>query len=240
MSETILSLTGITKRFGGVTALNNVNLEVKQGEVVGLMGPNGAGKTTLLNIIAGDFPPDSGKIIYKGEDITGHTAYKSPKIGIARTFQIPLPFVSLSVRDNLRAASTFGLKHGQHESSMDFDKVIELAGLQGMEDTITGNLPTLSLKRLELARALSCDPDLLLMDEVAAGLTDPEIPRILDTIKQINEMGKTIIIIEHVMKVLVGAVERICCLDKGENLCEGCTDDIMEDDRVVEAYFGCE
>lgn len=240
MSETILSLNGITKRFGGVTALDNVSLEVEKGEVVGLMGPNGAGKTTLLNIIAGAFPPDSGTVEFKGKNITGHKDYKSPKLGIARTFQIPLPFVSLTVRDNLRAASAFGLKHGQRQSSIDFDKIIELADLKGMEDTLTGNLPTLSLKKLELARALSCDPDLLLMDEVAAGLTDPEIPRILDTIKQISEMGKTIIIIEHVMKVLCGAVERIIVLDKGQNLCSGCTDEMMEDERVIEAYFGCE
>ena len=240
MSETILSLKGITKRFGGVTALNDVNFDVHEGEVVGLMGPNGAGKTTLLNIIAGDFPPDSGTVEYKGENITGHPAYKSPKLGVARTFQIPLPFVSLSVRDNLRAASVFGMKHGQEKSRVDFETIIDLADLKGKEDTITGNLPTLSLKKLELARALSCDPDLLLMDEVAAGLTDPEIPRILDTIKRINEFGKTIIIIEHVMKVMVGAVERIVVLDKGQNLCEGCTDDIMEDSRVIEAYFGSE
>jgi branched-chain amino acid transport system ATP-binding protein len=233
--EPLLTLTGITKHFGGVTALKDVSFKVEPGEIVGLMGPNGAGKTTLLNIIAGDFPPDSGSILFKGQDITRHPSYKSPKLGISRTYQIPQPFVTLSVWDNLRVASTFGKRA---TSKVDFKQILDLAGLGGKEETRAGALSILLLKKLELARALASDPDLLLMDEVAAGSTEPEIPQILETIKRIRQMGKTIILVEHVMKVMTNAVDRIVVLDKGMTLCEGKTNEIMNDCRVIEAYFG--
>ncbi len=237
MSIPLLSLDRITKRFGGVIALKDVSFEVKQGEIVGLMGPNGAGKTTLLNIVAGEFPPDSGRIKLKGHDITGHASYKSCKYGISRTYQIPQPFVTLSVMDNMRVSSIFGRKHGD-STEVDFDRILDLAGLLQKKNTLAGNLPILSLKKLELARALACNPDLVLLDEVAAGLTDIEIPRILDTIKEIRKMGKTIILVEHVIKVLVGAVDRIVVLDKGMTLCQGDADSVINDCKVIEAYFG--
>ena len=223
MQETILSINGITKHFGGVMALHDISFDVQKGEIVGLMGPNGAGKTTLLNIIAGDFPADSGTIKFKGHDITRHPSYKSPQFGISRTYQIPQPFVTLSVWDHLRVASVFGKKAGNASTGVDFDKILDLVGLLERKNTLADDLPILSLKKLELARALACDPDLLLMDEVAAGLTDIEIPKILNTIREIRAMGKTIILVEHVMKVMVNAVDRIVVLDKGMVLCSDCT-----------------
>jgi branched-chain amino acid transport system ATP-binding protein len=238
MNMPLLSLEGITKRFGGVTALKDVTFDVKQGEIVGLMGPNGAGKTTLLNIIAGEFPPDSGRIKFKGHDITGHASYKSCKYGISRTYQIPQPFVTLSVMDNMRVSAIFGKRHGESSSVIDFDKILDLADLLDKKNTLAGNLPILSLKKLEFARAMACNPELLLLDEVAAGLTDVEIPKILNTIKEIRKMGKTIILVEHVIKVLVGAVDRIVVLDKGMTLCQGDTDSVINDCKVIEAYFG--
>ncbi|OGO17862.1 MAG: hypothetical protein A2Z02_00795 [Chloroflexi bacterium RBG_16_48_7] len=238
MNVPLLSLSAITKRFGGVTALKDVTFDVQQGEIVGLMGPNGAGKTTLLNIIAGEFPPDSGRIKFKGRDITGHASYKSCKYGISRTYQIPQPFVSLSVMDNIRVSSTFGKKHGESSAGIDFDKILDMAGLLEKKDTLAGALPILSLKKLELARALACNPDLVLLDEVAAGLTDVEIPKILGTIKEIRSIGKTIVLVEHVIKVLVGAVDRIVVLDKGMTLCQGDADSVINDCKVIEAYFG--
>jgi len=237
MNITMLSLTGITKRFGGVTALKDVSFDIQQGEIVGLMGPNGAGKTTLLNIIAGEFPPDSGKIIFKGHDITGHPSHKSCHLGIARTYQIPQPFVSLSVIDNLRVSAVFGKKSGSADI-VDYDRILGMAGLLERKNTLAGNLPILLLKKLELARALACNPELVLLDEVAAGLTENEIPRILTTIKEIRDMGKTIIIVEHVMKVLMDAVDRIVVLDKGMTLCQGTADTVINDCKVIEAYFG--
>jgi branched-chain amino acid transport system ATP-binding protein len=238
MSTPLLSLSKITKRFGGVTALKDVSFDVQQGEIVGLMGPNGAGKTTLLNIIAGEFPPDAGRIKFKGHDITGHASYMSCKYGISRTYQIPQPFVTLTVLDNMRVSSTFGRRHGEASSLLDFDKILDMAGLSDRKNTLAGNLPILSLKKLELARALACNPDLVLLDEVAAGLTEVEIPKILETIKEIRAMGKTIILVEHVIKVLVGGVDRIIVLDKGMTLCEGSADSVINDCRVIEAYFG--
>jgi branched-chain amino acid transport system ATP-binding protein len=238
MPETILSLNRITKHFGGVMALKDVSFEVQQGEIVGLMGPNGAGKTTLLNIIAGEFPPDSGQIRFKGQDITHHPSYKSSRFGITRTYQIPQPFLTLSVWDHLRVAAIFGKKAGKTAKEINFNKILDMVELLDKRNTLAGDLPILSLKKLELARALAGDPELLLMDEVAAGLTDIEIPKILATIKEIRAMGKTIVLVEHVMKVMVNAVDRIVVLDKGMIICQGCTDNVMNDSKVIEAYFG--
>lgn len=218
-------------------ALNNVSFDVGYGEILGLMGPNGAGKTTLLNIIAGDFRPDSGKIEFKGRNITGHSSHQSCALGIARTYQIPQPFVSLTVGDNLRVSATFG-RRKQKNVAVDFDKILELADLRGKKDTPASELPIMALKKLELARALASEPDLILLDEVAAGLTEPEIPRILDTIREIRRSGKTVILVEHVMKVMTGAVDRIVVLDKGTPICRGTPDEVMNDCNVIEAYFG--
>jgi branched-chain amino acid transport system ATP-binding protein len=237
LPEPILSLKSVTKHFGGVTALENISFDVAENEVVGLMGPNGAGKTTLLNIIAGAFPPDSGMIHFKSMDITRHPAHKSCRLGIGRTYQIPQPFISLSVRDNLRVAAVFG-QHRWMKRIPDFDIILEMTGLYDRKDQLAGELPILSLKKLELARALACNPELVLLDEIAAGLTDSEIPKVLETISDIRAMGITIIIVEHIMKVMMKAVDRILVLDKGATLCSGTADEVVNDCRVVEAYFG--
>jgi len=238
MQETILSIQRINKHFGGVIALKDVSFDVLRNEIVGLMGPNGAGKTTLLNIIAGEYRPDSGAVKFKGHDITRHPSHKSCQFGISRTYQIPQPFVNLSVWDHLRVSSIFGKKAGTTSTKVDFEKILDMVGLLERKNTIAHDLPILSLKKLELARALACDPELLLMDEVAAGLTDIEIPKILETIKAIRAEGKTIILVEHVMKVMVNAVDRIVVLDKGAVICDGACDFVMNDEKVVGAYFG--
>jgi branched-chain amino acid transport system ATP-binding protein len=237
MSDPILALSGVTKRFGGVVALESVSFEVAENEIVGLMGPNGAGKTTLLNTIAGSFAPDAGSIHFKGRAITGLAPHEACGLGIGRTYQIPQPFVTLSVADNLRVATVFGRRHGAR-GVPDADTILEMAGLGERKDQLAGDLPILSLKKLELARALACGPQLLLLDEIAAGLTDPEIPRVLETIAGIRAMGITILIVEHVMKVMLNAVDRIVVLDKGTPLCAGPTQEVVNDPRVVAAYFG--
>jgi branched-chain amino acid transport system ATP-binding protein len=237
MSEPILALSGVTKRFGGVVALENVSFDVAENEIVGLMGPNGAGKTTLLNTIAGSFPPDGGSIHFKGRDITGLAPHGACRLGIGRTYQIPQPFVTLSVADNLRVAAVFGQRHGAR-GVPDADTILEMAGLGERKDQLAGDLPILSLKKLELARALICGPKLILLDEIAAGLTEPEIPRVLETIARIRAMGITILIVEHVMQVMLNAVDRIVVLDKGTPLCAGPTREVVNDPRVVAAYFG--
>ena len=238
MSDTILSVQGVTKRFGGLVAVNDVTFDVARGEVVGLMGPNGAGKTTLLNIIAGEYKPEAGKITYKNNDITGLPPHRISHLGIGRTYQIPQPFVTLTVEDNLLVSSVFGRQLKKRDAEVEDDTICAMIGLSERKDTIAGSLPILSLKKLELARALAQKPELLLLDEVAAGATEVEIPKIIAAIQEIGKMGITIIIIEHVMKVLVGVVDRIVVIDKGAKIADDKPNAVMCDAKVMEAYFG--
>jgi branched-chain amino acid transport system ATP-binding protein len=238
MDEPILSVNGVTKRFGGLVALNKISFDVKKGEVVGLMGPNGAGKTTLLNVIAGEYAPEEGTVIFKGHNITNMPAHRICHLGIARTYQIPQPFVTLTVRENLLASAVFGRQLKINNADTEDDNIFRLLDLTEKKDAVAGSLPILSLKRLELARALARRPDLLLLDEVAAGTTETEIPKILAVINEIRNMGITIIIIEHVMKVLMGVVDRIIVIDKGTKIAEDRPAAIMCDNKVIEAYFG--
>jgi len=238
MDEPILSVSGITKRFGGLVALKDVSFDVRRGEVVGLMGPNGAGKTTLLNVIAGEYTPNSGRIRFKGQEITHCPPHQICRLGIARTYQIPQPFVTLSVRENLMVSAIFGRTPQRMTAGLEEDKIFELVNLSEKRDTLAGNLPILSLKKLELSRALACHPELILLDEVAAGSTEVEIPQILATLQEIRRMGITMIIVEHVMRVLVRAVDRIVVIDKGMKIAEGEPQTVMNDSRVIDAYFG--
>ena len=238
MEKPLLSINGITKRFGGLVALEDVSFDVHAGEVVGLMGPNGAGKTTLLNIIAGEYAPDAGKIKFKGNDITNCPPHKVCHIGIARTYQIPLPFVTLSARENLLVAALYGRELKKSDAERENDKIFDLVNLSEKKNDLAGDLPILSLKKLEIARALARNPELILLDEVAAGSTEVEIPEILATIKEIRTMGITVVLVEHVMKVMVNAVDRIIVIDKGMKIAEGEPKEVMENSRVIEAYFG--
>lgn len=236
MLETaVLSVDRVNKRFGGIVAVKDMTFEVQAGEVLGLMGPNGAGKTTLLNLIAGVYRPDSGRVLFQGKDITRCAPHKTCHLGIARTYQIPQPFTRLSVRDNLLVTATYGSKKGD---TSELDEILDLVDLSKQKGMIAGDLATISLKKLELARALASNPTLILLDEVAAGSTDAEIPRILDITKQVRKMGKTIILVEHVMKVMVEAVDRIVVMDKGEKIAEGTPGEVMKDEKVLAAYFG--
>jgi branched-chain amino acid transport system ATP-binding protein len=238
MGEPILSVKGISKRFGGLVALKDVGFDVYPGEVIGLMGPNGAGKTTLLNIIAGEYPPDAGTIKFKGREIAGYPPHQVCHLGIARTYQIPQPFITLSVRENLLVPAVFGRQVKRTTGELEDDRLFDLVNLSEKKDTLAGDLPILSLKKLELARALAQNPELILLDEVAAGSTEIEIPKILATLKEIKKMGITVVIVEHVMKVMVNAVDRIVVIDKGMKIAEGEPMQVMNDSRVIEAYFG--
>jgi branched-chain amino acid transport system ATP-binding protein len=236
--NTILSVNGVTKHFGGLVALRDVSFDVGKGEVVGLMGPNGAGKTTLLNVIAGEYAPDAGGITFKGCDITGCPPHRACHLGMARTYQIPQPFVTLTVRENLMVSAVFGRQLKRSTTEIDYDKIFDLVNFSEKMDTPAGDLPILSLKKLELARALARDPELILLDEVAAGITEVEIPQVLATLREIRNMGITIVIIEHVMKVLVNVVDKIVVIDKGMKIAEGPPAAVMNDCKVMEAYFG--
>ncbi|MBM4276534.1 MAG: ABC transporter ATP-binding protein [Deltaproteobacteria bacterium] len=238
MGDPILSIKGVTKSFGGLVALRDISFDVGEGEVVGLMGPNGAGKTTLLNVVAGEYAPNTGMIKFKGQDITKLPPYRVCHLGVGRTYQIPQPFVTLTVRDNLLVSSVYGRGIRKSTAETENDEILALVGLTEKKDTPAGSLPIQLLKKLELARALARKPKLLLLDEVAAGATEAEIPKIVETIRHIRNMGMTIVIIEHVMKVLVNVADRIVVIDKGRKICEESPNAAMCDPKVIEAYFG--
>ena len=234
----ILSVANVSMHFGGLAAVSDLNFEVQAGEVLGLMGPNGAGKSTLLNIISGVYKPASGTIKFKEKDITGLPPHKICHLGIARTYQIPQPFTHLTALQNVVVAAEYGRGLRKAAAESEALKILDMVYILEKKDVLTRDLAAITLKRLELARALASNPTLLLLDEVAAGLTEVEIPRVLDLLREIHEMGITIILVEHVMKIMVEAVDRIIVMDKGMKLTEGRPKEVMEDRRVVEAYLG--
>ena len=238
MEVPLISLSRVTKHFGGLTAVRDVSFDVQAGEIVGLMGPNGAGKTTLLNVISGEYKADSGTIKFRGHNIVGLAGHKVNHLGIVRTFQIPLPFTHLTARQNLLVAARFGAGLDSTAAEDEADRLLEITKLTPKKDMLTRDLLTATLKRLEVARALASRPDLLLLDEVAAGLTETELPTMLGIIRKMHDMGITIILIEHVMKVMMEAVDRVIVMDGGSKIAEGTIKEIMENQQVIKAYFG--
>ncbi|MGA7677969.1 MAG: ABC transporter ATP-binding protein [Dehalococcoidia bacterium] len=234
----ILSVTGVSKYFGGLAAVSNLSFDVQPGEILGLMGPNGAGKTTVLNIISGEYKPDSGAIKFKGGKITGLSSDKLRRLGIARTYQIPQPFTNLTTLQNVVVAARFagGLDKAAAESEA--AKILDLVGLSDKKGILAKDLLVVTLKRLELARVLAAKPVLLLLDEVAAGLTDTEIPQLLDILQKVHNMGITCVLIEHVMRVMMAAVNKIMVMDEGIKIAEGTPKEMMENQKVIQAYFG--
>jgi branched-chain amino acid transport system ATP-binding protein len=221
-----------------VVAIEDLSFDVQTGEALGFMGPNGAGKTTLINVISGEFKPDSGTIRFKGKDIAGLSPHKICSLGIGRTYQIPLPFAKLTTLQNIAVAAMYGGRLRKYEAEQEAIRIIGFVGLMDKKEKRAGDLEEISLKRLELARVLATKPTLLLIDELAGGLTEREIPALLDLLKEIRSMGMTMILIEHVMKVMMNAVDRIIVMDEGMKIAEGKPEEVIEDRKVIEAYFG--
>lgn len=238
MDDTILSVRGATKRFGGLVAVQDISFDLPVGEIRGLMGPNGAGKTTLVNIICGFYKPDSGTIKFKGHNITGLPTHKICHLGIARTYQIPQPFGELSALQNVVVAGMYGKGLDRAAAEIRAPQVLELTDLLDRKEMLAKDMSTITLKRLEVARALATDPTLLLVDEVAAGLNETELPRMLEILETIRQSGITIILIEHVMKVMREAVDRIFVMDNGAQIAFGTPDEVMNDEKVIECYLG--
>jgi branched-chain amino acid transport system ATP-binding protein len=240
-SAALLELKGVTKRFGGVAALNGVSASVAKGEILGVIGPNGAGKTTLLNCVSGVYKPDAGDISYQGQSIKGIRPHRVARLGIGRTFQIVKPFGSMTVRENAAVGALFGsgeARRGPKEAFKDADRVLELVGLRAKADLEVTSLTIPDRKRLEVARAVATQPKLLLLDEVMAGLNSVEVDEALDMVRAVHATGVTVVLIEHVMRVIVGVCTRAIVLDFGQVLAEGEPEVVLRDERVIKAYLG--
>jgi len=235
----LLSVQGVSKRFGGLQALFNVTFDLPQGQILGLIGPNGAGKTTLFNAINGVFPPNGGRVIFRDQDVTRKKPYDHAKLGMARTHQIVRPLNELSVRENVMVGACFGHENQDLSNAAKIaDEVLEFVRLASRADQLASSLNVAQKKRLEMARALAARPYLLLLDEVLAGLNHAEIDNMVQTVLKIREQGITIIMIEHVMKAVMNVSDRIIVLDYGEQIAEGSPETIAKDQKVIEAYLG--
>jgi branched-chain amino acid transport system ATP-binding protein len=233
----MLQLESVTKRFGGLTAVRNVTLDVQPGELLGIIGPNGAGKTTLFNVISGFYRPEEGRIRFDGRDVTGLSAHAIARLGLTRTFQIVKPFGNLSVSDNVMIGALTRLS-SIREARAEAERVIALCGLGPHAHARAKALPIALRKRLEVARALATRPRLLLLDEVMAGLNPSELTGIIELIRRVHAEGVTLIVIEHIMAALMRLAQRIVMLHHGEKLAEGAPAEITRDRRVIDAYLG--
>jgi len=235
----ILEVRDVTKRFGGLQALSEITFDVSAGEILGLIGPNGAGKTTLFNVINGVFTPNQGKVIFRGEDITGIPSYEVAGRGLARAYQVVRPLSDLTVRENVMVGACFGRERfSLSEAARVADEVLAQVGLAEKAGLFAGSINVAEKKRLELARALGAQPYLLLLDEVLAGLNPSEIVMMMETIRQIRDNGVTILMIEHVMQAMMSISDRVLVLDYGALIAQGPPQEVVNDPQVIEAYLG--
>ena len=235
----LLAVSEVSKRFGGVVALDRVTMEINDGEILGLVGPNGSGKSTLINVLSGFYSADRGRVSFGGADATDLPAHKLAALGIARTYQIPRPFDTMTPRQNIAVSYMFGRSRhsfdGAREAAQEW---LDFTGLGGVADLGVGELTLHQLKFLELARALATQPSLLLLDEVLAGLNPSEIDESVEMIRRIHSQGITILIVEHVVRAVTALSDRLVVLNHGAVIAEGEPGDVMSDPAVVTAYLG--
>jgi branched-chain amino acid transport system ATP-binding protein len=236
----LLALDKVSKRFGAIAIADAVDLELADGEALGIIGPNGAGKTTLFGIISGAVAPDAGRVLYAGRDITHLPPARRCIVGIGRSFQIPLPFGGMSVFENLVVAAAFGGQKRERDAYARCMDILEQCGLADKANRIAGSLALLDRKRLELARALATDPRVLLLDEVAGGLTERECQALIDLIRDVRRAGVSIVWIEHVVHALIASVDRLVVLHNGAFIADGDPRTVIRSPQVSEIYMGIE
>lgn len=232
----ILQLDNLQKRYGALVVTDGFSLDVEPGEIVGILGPNGAGKTTLFNLITGTVKADAGQVVFDGQTISQMDAAERCQRGISRSFQVPHPFVGMSVFENVLVGAMFG-RHGKDPQGHAL-AVLELTGLLGKSNMLAGSLTLLERKRLEMARALATEPKLLLLDEIAGGLTDSECKSLLSAIRDVHASGVTIIWIEHVVHALLSVATRLVVVDFGRTVADGLPNEVMNNEQVKSIYLG--
>jgi branched-chain amino acid transport system ATP-binding protein len=236
----VLRLTDVSKRYGALKVTDNISFAIEQGETYGILGPNGAGKTTLFNLISGDTRPDAGTIEFDGADISTLAPHRRCIAGIGRSYQVPRPFGGMTVFENLLVGATFGGALKEREAAGLCIDVLERTGLKRRANQLASTLTLLDRKRLELARALATRPKLLLLDEIAGGLTEPETHELVEEIRRVKEQGVTIVWIEHVVHALLAVADRLLVIHFGKHLAEGAPAAVMEDPEVKRVYLGLE
>ena len=235
----LLSLENLSKSYGALKVTDGVSLEVAQGEIVGILGPNGAGKTTLFNLVAGTVKPNAGRVLFKGQDVTAIDASARCRMGISRSFQIPNPFNGMTVFENILVGATFGRRTSIGPEARAAD-VLHLTGLTRRANDRAGSLTLLERKRLEMARALATDPALLLLDEIAGGLTERECQSLLDAIRAVHSTGVTIVWIEHVVHALLSVAQRLVVVDFGRKIADGPPSEVLGSKQVQSVYMGAD
>ena len=236
----VLRLSDVSKRYGALQVTDDISFAVERGETYGILGPNGAGKTTLFNLVSGDVRPDTGGVEFDGADVVHLPPHRRCAAGIGRSYQVPRPFGGMTVFENLLVGATFGGKLTEHSAYEVCLDVLERTGLKARANQLAGTLGLLDRKRLELARALATQPKLLLLDEIAGGLTEPETHELVDEIRRVKEQGVTIVWIEHVVHALLAVADRLLVINFGKRLAEGLPAAVMEDPEVRRVYLGLE
>lgn len=236
----ILAAEGLSKSFGKLMAVCDLDIEVRRGEILGVLGPNGAGKTTLFNLLSGDLKPDKGQILFDGEVVTELPPHKRCRMGIARTYQIPRPFQDMSVLENLLVGAVFGAGVHGRKAVVQCENILEMTGLAPKRHVLAGGLPLLDRKRLEMAKALATSPKLLLVDEVAGGLAEPEVEEVLTIMEAVREQGITVLWVEHIMMAMSKGPDRLFAMNFGQNLLEGAPEEVLNSAVVQEIYLGAE
>ena len=236
--STILEVAGVSKAFGSLKVIDDFDFELAEGEALGIIGPNGAGKSTLFNLITGSLKPNSGSIRFEGVDITQFPAYRRCRLGIGRSYQIPHPFKGMTVFENLLVGAAFGKNQSEVQSYDACARILELTGLLEKSNVLAGQLTLLERKRLELARALATSPRALLLDEIAGGLTEPEIQELIETISFIRSENISVIWIEHIVHALMSVVDRLIVINFGKKLEDGDPETVIKSPEVQEVYMG--